>query len=133
MNRLIIACLSGLILLAALALFMWKRSPSGAETTRKLNEQFLTCLPEHLLDAQRREIAGILNRFFEMAAAGKVDPADQQSIRQELENYIRVGSISTPDLDYFMARVSYLTYKSNPNANLPDGEVDHPVLNPKSD
>jgi len=133
MKRRIIACLIGpIIILAGVFLFI-DRTPSEIESNRQLSEKFMTCLPPELPKDQHQEIADIFDRFFRIAEAGAVDILDQRSVRRDMKNYILVGRISQTDLEYFMAMVSHLTYKSNPNANLPDGEIDHPVLNPDSD
>ena len=129
----IIACLAGLIILLAGVLLFTNRTPSEAESNRKLSEEFMACLPPGLPEDQHQEIADIFDRFFRIAEAGAVDILDQRSVQRDMKNYILVGRISQKDLEYFMARVSHLTYKSNPNANLPDGEIDHPILNPDSD
>jgi hypothetical protein len=130
MKRRVIACLIGLIVILAGVLLFTGRTPSEAELNRQLSEEFIACLPSELPAKQHQEITGIFDRFFHMAATGAIDSLDQRSVQQELKNHILVGRISQKDLEHFMARVSYLTYKSNPNANLPDGVIDHPILNP---
>jgi hypothetical protein len=132
MNRLVIGCLTGLILIVAVVFLLWDRTPNEADQNRRLSEDFMACLSPELMSEQRQEISDILNRFFDMARRGEVEPADLKSVQKEMKNHILVGSISQSDLEHFMARVSYLTYKSNPDANLPDGVIDHPILNPDS-
>jgi hypothetical protein len=130
MKRRIIACVIGPIVILTGVLLFIDRSPSDAELNRQLSEEFMSCLPPELPANQHQEITGILDRFFQIAAAGAVDSLDQKSIQRDLKNYALVGRISQQELEHFMAKVSYLTYKSNPNANLPDGVIDHPILNP---
>jgi len=128
-RRVVTGLIFPLVIVAGILLFT-DRNPSEAELNRQLSEEFLVCLPPELPADQHQEITGILDRFFQIAATGGVDSLDQKSVQQELKNYSLVGRISQQDLEQFMARVSYLTYKSNPNANLPGGVIDHPILNP---
>ncbi|NIM20704.1 MAG: hypothetical protein GTO51_10830 [Candidatus Latescibacteria bacterium] len=108
--------------------------PTGSDSTsfEKLSREFLSLLPDQLTDAQRDEVSGILERFAIMVSEGKVEKTDQELIRGDLIAYIRGGEISKRELEYFMAKVSYITYRADPEANLPGGEIDHPLLNPES-
>ncbi len=123
-----------LIFVVAGALFFLRDGEITVETNiETLNSEFITCLPEELTAQQVEEIAGILARFHEMSSQGKVELSDQIVIKEDLVNYIRMGAISNRELNTFMAKVSYLTFKSNPNYNLPKGSVDHPLLVPEDD
>ena len=64
MKRRIIACLAGLIILLAGVLLFTNRTPSEAESNRKLSEKFMVCLPLELPKDQHQEIADIFDRFF---------------------------------------------------------------------
>ncbi len=130
MKRLIIFCALLIILVVASTILLQNRPDSEEKVTANLHREFFTCLPEHLSEAQRKEIAGILDRFSQMAQDGKVEAADQIEVRADLDRYTQAGRITEEELQLFMAKVSYLTYKSNPKANLPEGRIDHPLLNP---
>lgn len=123
-----------LIFVVAGALFFLRDREITVEThIETLNSEFITCLPEELTAQQVEEIAGILARFREMSSQGKVELSDQIVVREDLVKYIHMGAISNRELSTFMAKVSYLTFKSDPNYNLPEGSVDHPLLVPEDD
>jgi hypothetical protein len=122
------------ILIAVGAVFLLMERDLTIETRiQKLNSEFLTCLPQELTPQQVDEVTSILSRFHEMSAQGNVEPSDQLLVKEDLVKYIQQGEINFSELNTFMAKVSFLTYKSNPNYNLPEGSVDHPLLVPEDD
>jgi hypothetical protein len=122
------------ILIAVGSIFLLTDSDLSTEShMRKLNSEFLTCLPDKLTPQQVDEVSGILSRFYEMSAQGKVEKSDQLLVKEDLFKYIQKGEIALDELNKFMAKVSFLTFKSNPNYNLPEGSVDHPLLVPEDD
>ena len=122
------------ILIAAGAFFLLTERDLSIEThILKLNSEFLKCLPEDMTSQQVEEVSGILTRFYEMSAKGKVDRSDQLLVKEDLVKYILQGEIAFSELSKFMAKVSHLTFKSDPNYNPPEGSVDHPLLVPEDD
>jgi len=123
---------SSLIVIVAAVLFLLPERKASIDTgIETLNSEFLTCLPKDLMPQQVEEVSGILERFREMSAKEKVDRSDQLLVKEDLVEYIRRGKITLSELNTFMAKVSYLTFKSNPDYNLPEGSVDHPLLVPE--
>lgn len=131
MKRIVLFCILLLALLIIILAFLRDQTTSVKTDFTDLNREFSTCLPKNLSDKQRDEVAGILERFSQMAQKSKVEKPDQEEIEADLTRYIRLGEIKMKELEYFMAKVSYFTFKSDSNYNLPGGQVDHPLLNPE--
>jgi len=117
---------------AAVAGFMWKQRQSPEVSREQLVAQFVSILPDSLDNAHRDEINGLFKMLWYRTDRGLVAPVDLDSIMVELRHYVDAGSISSKDLVHLMAEVGYKTYKGDPRYNLPSGEVDHPILNPRS-
>jgi hypothetical protein len=122
-----------IVLILGALFFLQEKSISMKTHIKKLNSEFITCLPENLTPQQVDEVSGILERFHEMSSQGKVETADQSEVKKDLVRYIQQGEIAYKELSSFMAKVSFLTFKSNPNYNLPEGSVDHPLRVPEDD
>jgi hypothetical protein len=123
-----------LFVLVLAALFFLRENKISEEThIEKLSSEFISCLPDKLTESQVDEVSGILERFYERSSAGKVEISDQIQVKVELVAYIQQGEISMKDLNKLMAKVSFLTFKSDPNYNLPEGSVDHPLLVPEDE
>jgi hypothetical protein len=113
------------------AFFLRDPSKQQGRNIAGMTDRFMTCLPEGITSDQKQEIRGILVRFRMNANAGKVTALNQEEIANDLENYTSIGSISMEELRRFMAKVGYYTYRTDPDYNLPEGEVDHPLLYPE--
>ena len=130
--RMSIIILVGSVIIVMIYFLLAGPERRAGEDIAALTNDFMTCVPASLTQDQRQEVVGMLARFRMNANAGKVAEEDQNEVVGELKRYIQAGTISKEELNYFMARVGYLTYRSDPGANLPGGQVDHPLLDDDS-
>lgn len=125
-NRLMIV----IIVLAVSAAVIYGRYNTEDARRARLAKSFLGVVPDSVGDDPRREIRQLLDRFWEFADDGKVGADDVERINAKITEYVEAGRIQGKELVYFMADVGYTTFKNQPEYNLPDGIVDHPILNP---
>ena len=108
----------------------------GGETARAGRDRrvqaFIAILPDSIDSEHRLEIDQLFNTFYLRADRGLVSPEDVERIEGELDRHVNRRRITPTELVRFMADVGYTAYKGDPNYNLPDSTVDHPVLNPRS-
>ena len=124
-----------LIILLAMVLTVasfvaWDRYLSPEAKRSRLAQKFTTVMPDSLTDLHREEVVELLDLFWYYEDRDKVDPEDAEKVMTKLEGYVDAGRVTPSDLVYFMAQVGYYTRRMDPGYNLPEGEVDHPVLNP---
>jgi hypothetical protein len=121
------------LLVAALAAgLVWQRRASPEAKREQMVEQFIVTLPDSLDDDHILEVRQLFYLFYLRADQGKVNPETVQEIDGKLASWVEKGGIGPRDLVHFMAEVGYSTYKDEPEYNLEDKSVDHPILNPKS-
>jgi len=112
------------------------RTPGGKTGPRLPNQvarEFLEVLPADLTEAQRAEIAGLLETFYARAGDGKVAIEDRQTIENKLRKYVQQGEIARGELNVFMAEVSQAAYRLDPDFSPPDSTGIHPLLLPAAD
>ncbi len=133
MKRILI--LAGILAASAvLSIGLLRKPPISEDSSfERLAREFVSCLPREQTKQQKREVLGILEQFWGRVRLGKVARKDVEYVKKTLLHYIEEGSIPVVELQYFMAEVGYLTYRGDPDYNLPNGEVDHPLLNPDQD
>lgn len=119
-------------LLGSLSVGLACEGRSTAARRAKMVREFVAVLPDSLDSEHRLEIQQLFNLFYQRADQGLVAKEDVKKIEDEAQKYIHRGRIVATDLVHFMAEVGYTTYKGDPNYNLPDSTVDHPILNPSS-
>lgn len=88
--------------------------------------RFMTIVPEDVTEAQKTEIEGLLKRFLAKARADQVRPEDYQEVMQLLAAHVTRGTIDRQELNIFMAKVGYYSYR----AQSPDSSDIHPLLSP---
>ncbi|MFQ5512464.1 MAG: hypothetical protein ACE5EO_11520 [Candidatus Krumholzibacteriia bacterium] len=121
------------ILLAALAVaaaawFLAKNPGPRSDSLEGLLGNFVECLPADLSEAQVEEIKGILVRYESRVREGKVAALDGAELSREFQRHVAADSISRPELNQLMAKVSYYMYREDPFYNPPDGSAMHPLL-----
>jgi len=115
-----------------ISVFAWNKYNSVEQQRQQLVADFIGMLPSSLEDHHRDEIKRLFDRFWYRADQDKVEQADVDVIVANLHSFVKKKTITVSELDYMMAEGGYFTFRADPRLNLPDGEVDHPVLNPSS-
>lgn len=128
----IIAIVVIVALAAGATILIQQKRKSPTATRERMVEQFIAILPDSLDDNHILEIRQLFYTLREREKIGKVKPETMAAIDTELAQWVEKGKIGPRDLIHFMAEVGYSTYKDDEKYNLPDGSVDHPVLNPNS-
>jgi hypothetical protein len=126
-----IAILVMMIVAGVAATSMYRYATSDGAQRDELLKEFLLVLPDRYQDYHKEEITGLLVRFWYRFDTGKVEAADYEEVMASLDDYVTLGEINQEDLNYLMAQVGYYTFKTESRYNLPDGEIDHPTLNPE--
>lgn len=126
----------GIILLVLIAggvgAFVWTQHNTPESRRERLEAKFIAVLPDSLESYHIEEINGLFEQLWYRHDHGLVAQADIDTIMTEMQGYVDAGHISGKDLVHFMAEVGYKTYSGEAKYRLPSGEVDHPVLNPRS-
>jgi hypothetical protein len=131
--RRIVLALAAIALVGAGAwVVVWQHGNTPEAKRQRLVDEFMLCLPDSLESSHREEIRGLFDMFWYRADHGLVAEADIDTISTRLHDFVEAGRVSGDDLVYFMAQVGYKTYAGEEKYRLPSGEVDHPVLNPRS-
>lgn len=120
--------LAALIAVALGGWFAWRNAGDDGIDRNRLTKDFVSVLPDSLGEEKTDEIDGLVRLFWKSCEFGRVFPEDEVEIESRLRNAVDRKYIGGRDLVVLMARVGYYTYRGQ--AGLPDGEVDHPELNP---
>jgi hypothetical protein len=107
---------ASLLVLSAvvLAVFFFSENSTPPRETElgRLVGGFMECLPESTTTAEREEIRGILDRFYDRAMSGKVDAQDVIEIQNDLRVYVTAGEIPDSVVFGFMSKVGKATRRS---------------------
>jgi hypothetical protein len=121
-----------LAIVALIAAGVVRREQNSEDSQRRrLEGQFMTCLPENYHEPRRAEIRQLFDSFWYRYDRGMVDPRDAEEITQRMHEVVEAGSIVQKDLAYLMAQVGFYTYKMDKHYT-PSDSVDHPTLNPSA-
>jgi hypothetical protein len=108
--RIIFGALIALCAVAVAVLMLVKKANLPGESRQEeLISGFLSCVPEETSDTGREEVRGIMTRFYNRAAEGRIHPRDVVEIEEDLEAYIASGAISKEELFDFMTKVGNAT------------------------
>jgi len=110
---------AALATLSALLIFR-NAAPPSERKLKGLVGNFMKCLPEDITAAQREEIRGIMDRFYQRAMSGKVHPKDVVEIQNDLEEYVSKGEIPKPELFEFVSKVGTATRRLDPDHQPPE-------------
>ena len=97
------------VVVIAVFFFSEKTAPPRETELGRLVGSFMVCLPESTTTAQREEIRGILDRFYDRAMSGKVNAEDVIEIQNDLRVYVNAGEIPDSAVFEFMSKVGKAT------------------------
>ena len=96
-------------------------TPRGDTELRGLVDRFMETLPDTTISDHGDEIQGIMDRFYQNAAAGKVAADDVIEIEDDLRGYAAKGGIPPDELSDFMSKVGKATRRGTGSGGEPTG------------
>jgi len=124
-----------ILVLLALIIVVFSIFKQRSHTVEKelgtLTKEFISYLPPDLTEKQKEEVEDLLKRFHRASSLGIVARRDRDDVIQILRHYVKKGEIDKKELSIFMAKVSYYTFRQNPENRDETGRMkppDHPLL-----
>jgi len=126
------ATLAAILVVGLGGWFAYRNAHTERANRNRLVSDFVAVIPDSLGQDKLSEIETLIRIFWEHTDAGRVYPEDVAEVEGEMRRAIDGDYIGGRGLVVLMAKVGYYTYRGQKAFNLPEGEVDHPELNPSS-